>query len=63
MARIDQLKALGGIAIVTCVLIMLPQKLPTYLTNDNIGVLNMKLRYYIFLALLIYITVSHLESL
>ena len=63
MTRANQLTILGCIAIFTCVLIMLPNKLPSFLTEDKIGILDMKFRYYIFLALLCYITVSHVNTI
>ena len=66
MRTIDpqQFSILGAIIVATIIL-AIPNvcKLPASVTTENLGILNMPLRYYIILAILVYITFAHLTLL
>ena len=55
-----------AVSLVACLVIALtlaciPRKLPDVITSDNIGVLDMPLRYYVMLGLLAFCAHSHLS--
>ena len=65
MIRFDR-RQISILALVLFVVILLtiPKcKLPYSITTENLGVLNMPLRYYFMLAILLYLSFAHLTLL